>query len=61
MAWFEHKNAPQYPKPAMASKLIMKEKPKFSLSIAESNRIAGMRILVAEGEPRLFNVLYILF
>ncbi|KAG0016112.1 histidine kinase osmosensor [Podila clonocystis] len=36
------------PKPIKASKLVTEEKTEFSLSIEEANRIAGMRILLAE-------------
>ncbi|KAG0025698.1 histidine kinase osmosensor [Podila clonocystis] len=36
------------PKPTKASKLVTEEKTEFSLSIEEANRIAGMRILLAE-------------
>lgn len=38
------------PKPTKASKLVTEEKTEFSLSFEEANRIAGMRILLAEGQ-----------
>ncbi|KAF9376431.1 histidine kinase osmosensor [Podila verticillata] len=36
------------PKPTKASKLVTEERTEFSLSFEEANRIAGMRILLAE-------------
>ncbi|KAG0343884.1 histidine kinase osmosensor [Podila humilis] len=36
------------PKPTKTSKLVTEEKTEFSLSIEEANRIAGMRVLLAE-------------